>query len=581
MNKNGMPGGPTDGGMENEQDYLKWMREYQSRKAAAPSDGSPEKESVDDLLASYFYVDAGQVDAAPDPAEEPAAEAPAPVAPSSPDTPDLPDAEAEAVVRRKPLDVVLDVLSNVIPKKGDPPLEIVRKCVFLVALIVLIGSVSYIINDMVIIPAHNQKIYSSLESMYNPDNPQPVDDKYKDFNYPPGIDDAFKNLYPLNTDLRGWITYKSNAANDFLKINYPILYSGDNEKYLTEDFYNNKNNKNGALFFDYRNRIESPEDTNKSLIIYGHNMASGQMFSGLNRFINSVYNARSAPVITMNTLYHKNQYKVFAIIMIDNAEEEARFRFNYLRTTFSDDADFLNFVNDLRARSMYDYNSVDVNADDELLVLSTCTNHNPLPDGRLAVIARRVRDGESATVDTRKIVANEDVIMPRAWYEKQGKELHPFYTDPAYQVPTVDITEPDGTPTTSGDVPTGGSTGATTAGTTTTAAGTTGTGTGTGSAPPTQGPGTGTTTAAQGGGSTTNAPDGTTAPPSGGTTTAAPSEPPTDPTDPAEPTEPTEPSEPTEPTEPTEPEEPTEPAPTEPTDTPEPPPEESSEPPAA
>lgn len=329
-----------------------------------------------------------------------------------------------------------------------------RKCVFLVALIVLIGSVSYIINDMVIIPAHNQKIYSSLESMYNPDNPQPVDDKYKDFNYPPGIDDAFKNLYPLNTDLRGWITYKSNAANDFLKINYPILYSGDNEKYLTEDFYNNKNNKNGALFFDYRNRIESPEDTNKSLIIYGHNMASGQMFSGLNRFINSVYNARSAPVITMNTLYHKNQYKVFAIIMIDNAEEEARFRFNYLRTTFSDDADFLNFVNDLRARSMYDYNSVDVNADDELLVLSTCTNHNPLPDGRLAVIARRVRDGESATVDTRKIVANEDVIMPRAWYEKQGKELHPFYTDPAYQVPTVDITEPDGTPTTSGDVPT-------------------------------------------------------------------------------------------------------------------------------
>lgn len=575
MNKNGMPGGPTDDGMENEQDFLKWMREYQSKKFSAPQDDPDEenggREAEDALLSSYFYVDAGEVEDAPESAVEPSAQpaenAPAPAEASGPAVPPL---DGGSAVKRKPLDVVLDVLSNVIPKKGDAPLEIVRKCVFLVALIVLIGSVAYIINDMVIIPAHNQEIYESLGSLYDPENPQPVDDKYKDFDYPPGIDDAFKNLYPLNTDLRGWITYNSNAANDFLKIDYPVMYSGDNEKYLTEDFYNNKNNKNGALFFDYRNRIESPEDTNKTLIIYGHNMASGQMFSGLNRFINSVYNVRSAPVITMNTLYHRNQYKVFAVIMIDNAEEEARFRFNYLRTSFSDDADFLNFVNDIRARSMYDYNSVDVNADDELLILSTCTNHNPLPDGRLAVIARRVRDGESATVNTREIVENEDVIMPRAWYEKQGKELHPFYTDPSYQVPTVDITEPTETPTTPGTVTPGGTTSTTTTGTGSTTSDTTGTG----SAPltTTQGTATGTATAPQGGDTTTTAPSDTTSAPPEETTTAAPSDSSEAPTDPTEPTEPTESTEPTDPTEP---------APTDPTDTPESSQEESSEAPAA
>ena len=85
-------------------------------------------------------------------------------------------------------------------------------------------------------------------------------------------------------------------------------------------------------------------------------MASGQMFSGINKFLNSVYNVRSAPLITMNTLYHRNEYKVFAVVMIDNAEKESRYRFNYLRTDFSGDADFLNFVNELRAHSISDYN---------------------------------------------------------------------------------------------------------------------------------------------------------------------------------------------------------------------------------
>ncbi len=46
----------------------------------------------------------------------------------------------------------LDLLGSVIPKAGDSAMEIVRKCVFMVALLVLIGSVSYLLNDMVIQP---------------------------------------------------------------------------------------------------------------------------------------------------------------------------------------------------------------------------------------------------------------------------------------------------------------------------------------------------------------------------------------------------------------------------------------------
>ena len=538
MEKDRKPGGmpPMDDDMANELEILRLMKGYQSGgknaevdKAAAeviPPAAPPEEPEANDSEGGYALVFE-----APEAAEEAAAP------------------------RRKFTDVLLDLLGNVVPKKGDAPLEIVRKCVFVIALLVLIGSVSYIVYDMVIIPANNDRLYSTLDGMYDPNNPAPVLDKYKDFPFPEGIDDAFKNIYPINTELRGWIKYNSKAKNDFLKISYPILYSGDNDKYLTTDFYGNSN-KNGALFFDKRNSIDSPASHNKVSIIYGHNMASGQMFSGINKFLNSVYNVRSAPVITMNTLYHRNEYKVFAVIMIDNAEKESRCRFNYLRTDFSGDGDFLNFVNELRAHSIYDYNSVDVAADDDLLILSTCTNKSVLDDGRLAVVARRVRDGEASTVDTSRIAKNEDVIMPYQWYLNQKQEPHPFYTDSSYVIPTVNVTTP----------PSNGGTG------TTSFAGTTG------STTSTEGS-TGTTP-----GNSTTRPSPTTSgntPPTSAPTTATPGTPSSAPPSGETPntTTPPESSEPTSPPEPPESSEPTAPPPesSEPTSPPEPPPE-SSEP---
>lgn len=73
--------------------------------------------------------------------EAPAAAAPPEVA--------KPAAPAHSKKKRSAKDVFLDLLGSVIPKAGDSAMEIVRKCVFMVALLVLIGSVSYLLNDMV------------------------------------------------------------------------------------------------------------------------------------------------------------------------------------------------------------------------------------------------------------------------------------------------------------------------------------------------------------------------------------------------------------------------------------------------
>ena len=45
--------------------------------------------------------------------------------------------------------------------------------------------------------------------------------------------------------------------------------------------------------------------------------------------------------------------------------------------------------------------------------------------GRLAVIARLVREGESISVDTSKAVLNENVRYPQIWYDEHNMR-NPF-----------------------------------------------------------------------------------------------------------------------------------------------------------
>ena len=449
-------------------------------------------------------------------------------------------------------DRVLYILSGFVPHKGDSALEIVRKCVFMVALITLIASLSYIINDMAIQPLIGEMNYNTVRELYDPENPVAPPADYDPSNYPEGIMDSFKALYAANSDIRGWMRY-SDSSGGWLNIDYPVMYSGDNSYYLDHNFQKAKH-KDGALFFDERNHIDSPQSQNKALIIYGHNMASGHMFARLNYYLdakNGLNYARSAPVISLDTLYERSEYKVFAVMLLNTRQEDGPY-FDYLRTDFAGDADFMDFVANIRARSLFDYGDVDVQPDDELLILSTCTAPSgaKFEEGRCAVVARKVRDGESSSVNTGTIIKNEDVIMPQAWYTNQDLDLHPYYTG-NFTIPGLWT---DGGSTT-------GSTGtsSTTTGSVTTNESKTTT-------PPIivpTPPSTTTTTNVATTTTTTTQPvDPTDPTPPSSDTPTVPTEPegPTDPAGPVDPTEPTEETTPEEPTNPTEPEEPTEPA---------------------
>ena len=88
----------------------------------------------------------------------------------------------------------------------------------------------------------------------------------------PEID--FEGLRAINGDVVAWIQIPG------IGVDYPVVQGKDNEHYLHYTF-DGKTNKEGSIFLDYRNRADF---TDSKVIIYGHNMKDGIMFSNLKKF---------------------------------------------------------------------------------------------------------------------------------------------------------------------------------------------------------------------------------------------------------------------------------------------------------
>ena len=200
--------------------------------------------------------------------------------------------------RRRPLQAI-------IPYHDDPLREIARKLLLLVSLLVFIGTTSVLVNESFIIPQQNTQLAEELTDIrYGKQDAELTAEAQKWNGYPAGIQDDLKTLYYLNSDIRGWLKYSACG------IDREVMHSNDNDYYLTHDFYKNKN-KNGALFFDSKNKLDTSTATSKSLVIYGHNMASGQMFAKLNNLAESVTRMKNAnQLITLDTLFSTSQYKI-------------------------------------------------------------------------------------------------------------------------------------------------------------------------------------------------------------------------------------------------------------------------------
>lgn len=85
-------------------------------------------------------------------------------------------------------------------------------------------------------------------------------------------------LFAQNRDCIGWLCIPDTT------INYPVMHTPNNpQKYLRRSFYG-EYSQSGVPFLDSRCSLDST-----NLIIYGHNMKNGTMFSDLGKYLDDTF----------------------------------------------------------------------------------------------------------------------------------------------------------------------------------------------------------------------------------------------------------------------------------------------------
>ncbi len=316
-------------------------------------------------------------------------------------------------------------------KQSNKSIYQILRIVFIIGFLVF---TALFINEVVITPYRIQKSLEKTSSYYKPQEPSKpegtpslpdssLSSVEEDADALPQTEEApalpqrdekgrliqFRELLAVNEDVKGWITIPDT------NIDYVVMQSGKEkpEYYLYRDL-ERKDLKAGSLFLDTKGSLE---EHSKNLTIHGHNMKStDNMFHYLVNFKEMDY-YKERPVFTFDSIYDTGKWKIFSIFITNgsSAKEEL---FDYTKADFEDDSDFLNFIYQMRIRSIYNIDSVDINETDQLLTLSTCSYE--IKNYRTVVVARKVREGEEASVDMEKVGLNPKPLYPYSYYHRYG-----------------------------------------------------------------------------------------------------------------------------------------------------------------
>ncbi len=168
-----------------------------------------------------------------------------------------------------------------------------------------------------------------------------------------------------NDDVYGYISVPS------VGISYVLVQGEDNDYYLDHN-YKKEYLVIGSIFVDYR--CNETMMLNFNTVLYGHNIVTGAMFHGVERFFEEdIFNNALIYIYTMDGIFVYKAFSVYATMPSSG----------YIRTGFTSWDDFVTFAQAMKARSSVP-SDVEIGEGDRMLTLSTCTNFG---DGRYALHA--------------------------------------------------------------------------------------------------------------------------------------------------------------------------------------------------
>lgn len=326
--------------------------------------------------------------------------------------------------------IMLRVAKYLIPWKGDKKSEIVRKIIFLAAFVVLVVSLISLgisANNKLVDTKNNNDLANLYHGAASGSIKLEIDEEKAEEikRENPEIIEDFLPLLEINEEIVGWITI---GSEDDPFIDYPVLQTQDNSFYLDHN-YKGEKSVSGAIFADYREPITA-DSKPANVVLYGHNMSSGEYFAKLTRYFNSRPSGNtgmdfyeSYPTLTFSTLYEKSTYKIFAGALMNVRKSDGE-TFRYIDgLNFSSKSEFDEYCASILDRSTFYNPDIDLKYGDELLTLSTCIfDYGSQFDVRWVVFARKVRSGESPEVNTSRAYENPDPLFFEKYYTYYGGE---------------------------------------------------------------------------------------------------------------------------------------------------------------
>ena len=164
----------------------------------------------------------------------------------------------------------------------------------------------------------------------------------------------FTELKQKNEDIVGWLRIRA------LGISYPVVQGENNDFYLHRTF-EKEDNFAGCIFVNCDN---SGNFTDQNTIIYGHNMKDGSMFGKLKKFREEGVFDKSKYfwMFTPDLIY---EYRIFSATVVDKT--------GITYQSFFTQEDFDTLMQHAFETSVIDGSEVDVNMNDRIMTLSTCT----------------------------------------------------------------------------------------------------------------------------------------------------------------------------------------------------------------
>lgn len=191
----------------------------------------------------------------------------------------------------------------------------------------------------------------------------------------PAMLPEFTELYERNSDIIGWLKI------DGTRIDYPVMQNPQDAEYYLDHGFDKEETKNGLPFLDAQCRI----DDSDILLIHGHHMKSGLMFTDLMNYKQESFYKEHA-TLQFSTLYEKEEYEIVAVILSEVYRKSDDVFKYYQVEKVETAAEFNSYVENIKKLALYDTN-VTAEYGDKLIVLSTCEYSTE--NGRLVVIARK------------------------------------------------------------------------------------------------------------------------------------------------------------------------------------------------